>query len=803
MTVSSTTNRNDYTGNGAVDTYSYGFRIFANTELLVTVKNTSNVETTLTLTTDYTVTGVGDDSGGNVVLVSASQDWLDGDGDLLTGYTLTIRRVVPLTQTTDIRNQGSFLPESHEDVFDYLTMINQQQQDEIDRSMRNPESLPASSFDPTLPADINTAGTVLKVNDAGTGFEVGPTAADIASASANATAAAASAVAAATAETNAETAETNAETAETNAGIAQTAAEAAQAAAEAAGNALTSYVSNAAFVTAKGSAAANGDHYYNSTADKAKIYLGGEWTTHDTSNVQNVIYSGATRTGGQPQFITPNGAAASFTVDGAGTSLILNIDSEIVSVTTDITESSLTVGPSTTATCLVNDADAADQSATKVWGEVDAAKTSITVDNMGAEFSAYVGKYVAIQIAGVATEYAMAFVKSTTELTNIKRGYFTNSSGAPVNRTGFSNNDTITVLSTAWVFAKNDGTTIDVTYNPPVTSFTEPSSPATGDYWKDSSTDTWREYDGATYAAGDATLIGVVAIDSANCVAARSFDFENDYSDENDIEIALLSTTTVEAKNNGATINVYGNRLIFNGSMETWDITSHLLGSADMYTATEQASTVYYLYMKPTKELAISDISPYKRGDLRGHYHPHNPYRCVGMFYNDGSSNITLVDDVGYNPNVKSRTIIARNEQASAANGGSISTGSFIAIVLNSLQVLSGDFCSVSSNQVLTLPGRYKLVGKPMLFAPNSSASLIYDSTNSDNIIIGQSLQSTSGTTVGIQPKVEGEVVFSEPILLELHYQCNSATATFGQGSSAGFGVVERYSYLSLEKIIA
>ena len=53
-TISSTTSRMDYTGNGAVDTYSYSYKIFANTDLLVTVRNTSDVETTLTLTTDYT-----------------------------------------------------------------------------------------------------------------------------------------------------------------------------------------------------------------------------------------------------------------------------------------------------------------------------------------------------------------------------------------------------------------------------------------------------------------------------------------------------------------------------------------------------------------------------------------------------------------------------------------------------------------------------------------------------------------------------------------------------------------------------
>lgn len=193
MSISSANNRNDYTGNGAVSSYDYTFRIFTQGDLLVTVKDTSNSESTLSIGTDYTVSGVGDQSGGSVALVSSGQAWLDGDGDLLTGYTITIRRDVDLVQETDIRNQGDFFPEVHEDAFDYGIMVDQQQQDEIDRSVKNPETLAASSFNPSLPTDINTADVTLKVNASGTGFEVGPTSAEIASASTSASDAAASA----------------------------------------------------------------------------------------------------------------------------------------------------------------------------------------------------------------------------------------------------------------------------------------------------------------------------------------------------------------------------------------------------------------------------------------------------------------------------------------------------------------------------------------------------------------------------------------------------------------------------------
>jgi hypothetical protein len=149
------------------------------------------------------VTGVGGANGGTVVLVNSAQDWLDGDGDLLTGFALTIRRVVPIVQEADIRNLGAFYPEVHEDAFDYSVMISQQQQEEIDRSVKSPTTLPASSFDPTLPADINQASVSLVTNPAGNGFLVGPSASAIEGANADALAAAASAAAALVSETNA------------------------------------------------------------------------------------------------------------------------------------------------------------------------------------------------------------------------------------------------------------------------------------------------------------------------------------------------------------------------------------------------------------------------------------------------------------------------------------------------------------------------------------------------------------------------------------------------------------------------
>ncbi len=172
MTVSSLNNRNGYTGNDTTATYSYTFKVFLDADVLVTVKNdTTDVETTLVESTDYTVTGAGAAAGGTVVLVDAGQAWISASSFLDTGYSLTLRRVLAVKQLTDIRNQGPFLPEIHEDEYDKSRMIDQQQQDEIDRSVKLPESLDPSTFDANLPTP--EAGKYLVINGTNDGFALG------------------------------------------------------------------------------------------------------------------------------------------------------------------------------------------------------------------------------------------------------------------------------------------------------------------------------------------------------------------------------------------------------------------------------------------------------------------------------------------------------------------------------------------------------------------------------------------------------------------------------------------------------
>jgi hypothetical protein len=128
MTISSTTVKNSYSGNGSNDTFVYGFKIFAASDLQVIIRSSTGTETTKTLTTDYTITGVGSATGGNVVFESS---------DIPTATeTVVLIRNVPQTQAIDYIANDPFPAETHEEGLDRATMTTQQMQEELDRSFK-------------------------------------------------------------------------------------------------------------------------------------------------------------------------------------------------------------------------------------------------------------------------------------------------------------------------------------------------------------------------------------------------------------------------------------------------------------------------------------------------------------------------------------------------------------------------------------------------------------------------------------------------------------------------------------------
>lgn len=125
MTTSSVTPRVKYNGSGSTGPFSIPFRYDASSELIVTKTSSAGVESTLTVTTHFTLGGSGPASTGTLTLLTT----------LAVGETLTIERSIAQTQTVDL--EVSYVnPEILEGALDKLTRGIQDAMYQIGRTLR-------------------------------------------------------------------------------------------------------------------------------------------------------------------------------------------------------------------------------------------------------------------------------------------------------------------------------------------------------------------------------------------------------------------------------------------------------------------------------------------------------------------------------------------------------------------------------------------------------------------------------------------------------------------------------------------
>lgn len=159
MALSATATTYSYPGpTGTVFPFPYPVSASAHLQVYKTDLTTGLTSgAALVLGTDYTLTGV----GGNSCTVTLTAD--------LGQYGLFLKRVVPLTQTVVLDNSTTFSPKVHENEFDKLTQIDQQQEETIGRSIHTGLG---DTADTELPALIPNYAVV--VNPAGDGFDLVP-----------------------------------------------------------------------------------------------------------------------------------------------------------------------------------------------------------------------------------------------------------------------------------------------------------------------------------------------------------------------------------------------------------------------------------------------------------------------------------------------------------------------------------------------------------------------------------------------------------------------------------------------------
>ena len=157
LDISATSPRVQYTvGSVSTTTFAYAFPIFQEGDLKVYVDSTLKE-----LTTDYTITGEGTTSGGNVVF-----------GTGLTSCTVTIYRDITIARTTDFPTSGAFQVGSLNTELDTITAVQQELEDDISRTLRLDAE--DSTVAMTLPLKASRLGKYLVFNSSTGVPEAGP-----------------------------------------------------------------------------------------------------------------------------------------------------------------------------------------------------------------------------------------------------------------------------------------------------------------------------------------------------------------------------------------------------------------------------------------------------------------------------------------------------------------------------------------------------------------------------------------------------------------------------------------------------
>jgi hypothetical protein len=382
MTVSTTTTKDSYSGNGSTTVFAYTFKIFDDDDITVILRTTATGnETVQTKTTDYSVSGVGDANGGNITFVTAPP----------ATETVVLLRSTAQTQLTDYTPNDPFPAEAHEDALDKLTFITQDIQEELSRSLKvsQTNSIATATFTATPTARANKVlsfdsnGDLLAAQELGTfrGTDATVTTAsyderdlvksttaaqldnvyialqaspsgtlltnttywalvvDAVSAATSAAAAASSASAAAAdailtaadvVSTNADVVLTNADVVTTNQNVID--AQAAQAAAElAADNFDDTYLGAKASdptVDNDGDPLNAGDLYFNTTSDNIKVYDGSSWANVASgSTLSAVVDDGTPQLGGNldmngNDIVTTSNGTIDLAPNGTGTVVV-------------------------------------------------------------------------------------------------------------------------------------------------------------------------------------------------------------------------------------------------------------------------------------------------------------------------------------------------------------------------------------------------------------------------------------------------------------------------------------------------
>ena len=344
------------------------------------------------------------------------------------------------------------------------------------------------------------------------------------------------------------------------------------------------------------------------------------------SSVDGIATARTRGTSGRPDFLRPAASRRALVLAATSTPLTLGAGglSNIIQAQEEI--SGLPASPSsrvgiTFASPLTNETDGEVgyiyQAGVK-HGEIPLAGSP------GAPVLARVGLLAAFKISvNRETEYFIAKI-GAGKLTNVYRRYFVDANG---NRLSVRSGSVSSATMVELIHVMRDLTNGNFLALPS-TRITEsdaaPSSPIADDLWLNTATGQWSRFISGSFVAIALVRCGYLVVEGTECVAAKSFDLQQSYSNANNLEMEVASNSSLALANPGASASVYGRtREFLSGA--TWGT---LLDGSSL-TATKKMTA----YIMDTGARFISDVSAQYSPHLKGWYHPTEAARAVGEFY--------------------------------------------------------------------------------------------------------------------------------------------------------------------------
>ena len=287
------------------------------------------------------------------------------------------------------------------------------------------------------------------------------------------------------------------------------------------------------------------------------------------------------------------------------------------------------------------------------WTEYAGEEEPIELGEVGKEIADKLNEYVALGVGeyGNFSEILFAqIIKAENEkgeekyfLSSVRRAYYVDSqTNLGMTRQQLRIGQKLRLLRLGWLFLGKGGN-ITVNYNTLLWGHHEAQNVLKSgeEYYRYNIVkDRWDISKDEYFVNSKQVLLGQIVMDKNSCVGYRCSDTGHDFARDNSIDLVLQDRNVIRSSKDNNVISVYGRDVKIFGIYTRFE--------SNMLDEEVKADRAYYLYITAFGESKITSIRPYERVDLRGYYHPHFSWRCLGEVVFNEDKEFILMSDQKY-----------------------------------------------------------------------------------------------------------------------------------------------------------